>query len=80
MATYCNAQIVYSTLLSVSPMPSSLFAKDNVKRCSYLSKIANKMAIIVVETKEHLQFFDISRRHPLLNGLICFKIRCDSAI
>ena len=50
-------------------MPRNLFAKKSIKRGSYVRKIVHKAIIIVAETKEHLQFFDIGRKSPLLNCL-----------
>ena len=69
MAAYCSAQGVHSRLLSINLMPSNLFAKKSIKRGSYVYKIVHKATIVVAEIKEHLQFFDIGRRSPLLNCL-----------
>ena len=38
-----------------------------------------KVTIIVAETKEHLQFFDIGGRSPLLNCLSFLRIGLNSA-
>ena len=42
-------------------------------------KMVHKVTIIVAETKEHLQFFDIGGRSPLLNCLSFLRIGLDSA-
>ena len=43
------------------------------------AKMVHKVTIIVAETKEYLQFFDISKRSPLLNSLSFIRIGIDSA-
>ena len=55
-------------------MPSNLFEKK-IERGSYFYKMAHKVSIIAMETKEHLQFFDIGDSSPLLNCLSFFKYR-----
>ena len=61
-------------------MPSNLFVKKNIKRDSFICKMAHKATITLAETKEHLQFFNIGGRSLLFNFLNFLKIRLDSAI
>ena len=78
MAAECSEQGANSRLLSVSKIPSSLFEKESKKRGRNICKIVHKMIILVAETKEHLQFFFIGRRSPLLNCCNFLRIRLNS--
>ena len=60
-------------------MLNNPFAKESIKRGRNIYKIVHEATIIAVETKEHLQFFDIGRRSPQLNWLSFLSIRLNSA-
>ena len=60
-------------------MLSSVFLKESIKQGSNIDKTVHKATILVAETKEHLQFFDIGGRSPLLNNLSFLRIGLNSA-